>query len=404
MIMPNGPKQLLLWIAAAVVAIAVLVFILVRERRPGEARHALYLVGDPQRGAALFYGDKQCSICHAVNGEGGRIAPDLSASRPGSPAMGWLATVLWNHAPGMFRRIRSSQAYPQLSTQEMADLLSFLYQAGNADRPGDMSAGAKVFQEKGCVRCHAVRGAGGNAAPDLASVAGESTDEWMSAMWNHAQSMIGPVTTALGEWPKFSGTEMNNLAAYVSGTPKPTSPQQPKGNADRGWTVFQSRCIACHSVRGNGGKTGPELGPERDLPLSASQFASTLWNHAPAMVEAGHDRGIAPTLDKNEMADLLAFMASLRYVEPVGSPFVGQRVFADRGCARCHGNGAEGTQLGPSIRAHGDAYTAVSLTTALWKHGPKMVDMAQEMSIPWPTLQASDIGDLVSFLNGIPGR
>jgi cytochrome c553 len=99
------------------------------------------------------------------------------------------------------------------------------------------------------------------------------------------------------------------------------------------------------------------------------------------------------------MADLIAFLATLRYFEPVGSPFVGERVFIIRGCARCHGSSSEGTRLGPRIRTGRDAYTAVSLTAALWKHGPRMVDRAEEMGIAWPTLEATDIGDLVSFLN-----
>jgi mono/diheme cytochrome c family protein len=117
------------------------------------------------------------------------------------------------------------------------------------------------------------------------------------------------------------------------------------------------------------------------------------------MLRLGRETGAAPVLEKTEMADLVAFVASLRYVEPTGSPFVGEHVFNARGCARCHGSLAEGTQLGPAIHPRGDAYTAVSLTTALWKHGPKMVDRAEELGIPWPTLEANDLGDLVSFLN-----
>src|SRR5579863_4528419 len=134
-------KQLLVWIVSAFIATSVLAIVLVRERSSTATRHVLYVVGDAQHGRALFFGKKQCSICHAVNGQGGRIAPDLSATRPEAPAMGWLATVLWNHAPGMFRRIRRNSSYPELSSQEMADILAFLYQAGNSDRPGDPSAG-----------------------------------------------------------------------------------------------------------------------------------------------------------------------------------------------------------------------------------------------------------------------
>ena len=99
------------------------------------------------------------------------------------------------------------------------------------------------------------------------------------------------------------------------------------------------------------------------------------------------------------MADLLAFLASLRYFEPTGSPQVGERVFAVRGCAACHGTKAEGTNLGPPLKAGAEAYTAVTFTTGLWRHGPGMMKRSEETNMPWPTLQPGDVGELVSFLN-----
>lgn len=393
-------KELFFWIGAAAVAIAGSLVLLVRPH--GSDRSALYLVGVPEKGAELFFGDKQCSTCHAVNGAGGRVAPDLSGRRPGTPAMGWLTAVLWNHAPGMYRQMRHGNvSYPHLDSQEMAHILAFLYQAGNVDPAGDPKAGERVFNEKGCVRCHSVHSSGGKTAPELSTVAGSGgSGAWTRAMWNHAQAMVDPVTRALGGWPQFSGSEMNDLVAYV-GAYNPGKPARPiRGSAEHGWQVFQAKCIQCHSVRGQGGSGGPELGPQTDLPLSATQFAGVLWNHAPAMLRQVRDKGLAPPLlEGDEIGDLQLFLASLRYFEPPGSRFVGERVFTERGCAACHGAAAEGTQLAPALRDGSEAFTAVSFATALWKHGPKMVDRAEESGAKWPTLQASDIGDLVSFLN-----
>jgi len=93
-----------LWVAAALTTTAGLVAVVTAERRPSAPRHALYVIGIPEKGAALFFGDKHCSICHAVNGSGGRIAPDLGRIRLGKPAMAWLAAGLWKHSPGMLRR------------------------------------------------------------------------------------------------------------------------------------------------------------------------------------------------------------------------------------------------------------------------------------------------------------
>ncbi len=404
----NERKQLLIWIPVALITLSLLVAVFLQARRPSTARRATYIVGDPQNGAALFFGDKQCGICHAINGFGGRIAPDLSGSHPGTPAMGWMAAVLWNHGPGMWRQIRKkNDPYPQLNSQEMADILAYLYQASSIDRSGDPSAGQRVFNEKGCVRCHSMGGTGGQSAPELSKIAaGSNANTWTLTMFNHAGSMVAPISGTLGQWPQFSGTEMNDLIAYVSESAPQPAKNAPEisGDAALGWGVFQHRCMPCHSVRGQGGSVGPELGPERDLPLTTGQFASVLWNHAPAMLRQARESGIPPpVLQGTDMADLRTFLASLRYFEPTGSPLVGERIFSDRGCAACHGRLAEGTQTGPGLRSATEAFTTISLTVALWRHGPQMIDRAQELGIPWPTLKATDLGDLVSFLDA-PAR
>jgi cytochrome c2 len=282
----------------------------------------------------------------------------------------------------------------------MADVLAFLFEAANADRTGDPKAGERVFGEKGCARCHSVRSAGGHQAPDLAKVAGRGdTTAWICAMWNHAQSMVEPVERLVGQWPRFADREMNHLVTYA-GIPASREGPAPRGNTDRGWRVFQNKCIQCHTVRGQGGSIGPELGPQNDLPLRPADFAGVLWNHAPAMLRQSREKGIAVApLEPSDVTDLLRFLASLRYVEPAGTAFLGQHVFSERGCARCHGEKGEGAAMGPRIRNGAQAYTAASLAASLWKHGPKMVLRTEELDMPWPKLAATDVGDLVSFFN-----
>ena len=401
----SKPKQFLLWTLAALVATAGLVAMLIIEYRAPLRRHALYVVGIPERGAALFFGEKRCSTCHAVNGKGGNVGPDLGTIHPGRPAMGWLATVMWNHAPVMWSRMRGVKP-PQLDQEEMAHVLAFLYQAATADRPGDARAGRLVFTIKGCVQCHAVRGEGGHSAPELSGVAaaGDSV-AWVRAMWNHAQRMIGPITRKLGEWPEFQGEEMSHLIAYVSEGGKPAPPEARiesvlRGSAERGWKVFQAKCIQCHAVSGNGGRVGPELGPDHDLPHSTARFAAVLRNHAPAMLARVRQESMTmPTLEGDEIKDVQTFLISLQYFEPHGSALLGQRVFVERGCARCHGRQAEGTTQGPRLKPDPNAFTPVSLASALWNHGPGMWARAQRLGVAWPMLEGGDIGDLTSFLN-----
>jgi putative heme-binding domain-containing protein len=56
------------------------------------------------------------------------------------------------------------------------------------------------------------------------------------------------------------------LAAPGAPAKRKTRPAFVRGNADRGRTVFEANCVACHTFRGNGGKVGPDLSnsPERD--------------------------------------------------------------------------------------------------------------------------------------------
>src|SRR6266511_2631025 len=121
----SSRKQILLWGIAAVLATASLIGALIRERRPDARRHAVYVIGIPEKGAQLFFGEKQCSSCHSVNGRGGHVAADLAAIHPAKPAMGWLAAVLWNHAPKMWQRM-DRLTPPRLDQEEMAHLLAFL--------------------------------------------------------------------------------------------------------------------------------------------------------------------------------------------------------------------------------------------------------------------------------------
>ena len=147
--------------------------------------------------------------------------------------------------------------------------------------------------------------------------------------------------------------------------------------------------------------SAPELGPQNELPFTNAQFAAVFWNHAPEMLRQSKESwNSCPEFSgPGDDEILLTFLASLRYFEPTGTATAGAKVFSERGCAACHGSMAEGTPAGPALKAGTEPYTAVSFTAALWQHGPKMVDRSVEMGIPWPTLKATDIGDLVSFLN-----
>src|SRR5574341_56090 len=209
-------RQLVLWGLAALAACALLIAVVERGHDYAESRWANFLVGDPHTGSQLFE-QKGCGHCHGVNGVGGRLAPDLGFQQPPQSGLNQLVTAMWNHAPRMWKRMRDEKVrYPQLSYEEIAHLFAYLYTARYVDEPGDVFKGEQLFADKGCVRCHAIHGQGGTLGPDLSSVSDKETPiAWTQAMWNHAPVMQGEAARLGVVWPKFEGSEMNNLLAYT---------------------------------------------------------------------------------------------------------------------------------------------------------------------------------------------
>ena len=378
-------RQMLWWILGALGAAALLAGVIQWRHRYTRVRWANFLVGDPRTGSQLFQG-KGCARCHAVNGVGGRVGPELGFQQP-LAGLNQLVAAMWNHAPRMWEAFEKEKfRYPELGDRDMAHLFAYLYTARYVDEPGDFYRGRQLFKTKECIRCHSFYGEGAKIGPDLSTVIADTPIAWTQAMWNHAPAMEAELHKLGAAWPEFQGSEMNDLLAYVretSGTPRHEYELLP-ADPDRGWQLFQSKsCIVCHAVRGEGGHVGPELAPRYDHPMTIVQLGGSMWNHSPEMWREMQARKIPrPTFTGRQMADLIAFFQSVGYFEPGGSPRVGEILFARRGCSNCHGAQGEGTQSGPALRGRGRNFTSVTLATALWSHGPKMSQRARQLNVP----------------------
>jgi mono/diheme cytochrome c family protein len=295
-------------------------------------------------------------------------------------------------------------AYPDLSYQEMGQLVAFLYFSRYVDDFGNPTRGAELFREKQCIRCHAIQGQGGNLAPELSSGRSMETPiEWIQALWNHSSKMDSEMKRLNIAWPRFEPKEMADLFAYVrrsSGHSDGEFPF-PASDPENGWVIFQKKgCIQCHSLNAQSTGAGPSLGPGRPLPSSFSEFGAIMLNHFPKMQESMKSQGNSvPEFEGEDMSDLVGFIYSLHYVEPSGSVAVGASTFAWRGCSECHGAAADGTRAAPALRGTGRNYTANRLATDLWRHGARMYQQNNRLKHNWPMLQDSDIGNLLTFLN-----
>lgn len=167
---------------------------------------------------------KQCGRCHVT---GGRIAGGPPLEHLRRPQGAWeLTGKLWNHVPAMFTAITAAGVpWPQFSLDETTDLMGYLGATAGADPKPDPNRGLSVLVQKGCLKCHALRGEGGGIAPDFAgrAAAFASPATWAQRIWTHTPGMAKLAAERGVLYPRFTGQEMTHLVAYLSsvGTARP---------------------------------------------------------------------------------------------------------------------------------------------------------------------------------------
>ena len=80
------------------------------------------------------------------------------------------------------------------------------------------------------------------------------------------------------------------------------------------------------------------------------------------------------------------------------SPAIGGHIYAENGCANCHGSHGQGSKRGPALRGKETSTDARSLAERLTKSWEQMCGNARGRQIAPPSLEEDEIDDLVSFL------
>ena len=357
--------------------------------------------GDAKAGMKTFF-SKGCVRCHSVLGEGGKSAPDLGRAPAGHLSAAELVAAMWNHAPQMWVRMHQEKVTPPAFTEaEMSNLFAFLYSVRSLDEPGDAQRGRQLLSEKRCLACHGLAKQGGRRAPNLREWGSyRNPVSWIQAMWNHAPAMQAMMEARGFSWPEFQGNDVADLIAYMrtqAVDPRRHFYLQP-ANPDVGRALFRQKgCANCHSLRGAGSAGAPDLG-QRALPRTLGQFAARMWNHSPAMWARMKEQHIPrPQFSNKEMADLIAYLFAERYFEPSGNSARGGLVFEAKGCASCHARDKKGS--GPDLSRWQGRVSPVGLATAMWNHGPAMLQQMREQQMPWPLFRPGEMVDLMEYLN-----
>lgn len=254
--------------------------------------------------------------------------------------------------------------------------------------------GGRVFTDKGCGLCHAVRGLGGMAGPDLSQVERKGFFDFGAAMSNHLRGVNI-------RKPPLSAEDVTGLIAFLFTLQYQDVPGDPKA----GETLFGTKgCVQCHEVGGKGGRRGPSL----DFLKSANSpvlVAAALWNHGPDMGAKLEASGVQrPTFEGQELADIISYIVAAardpgggaERVVP-GVPERGQKLFAAKRCVACHSAAGKGGKVGPEL-ARGHHVSLTRFAALMWNHAPGMWAQMEARGIQVPRLKGQEMADIVAFL------
>jgi cytochrome c551/c552 len=345
---------------------------------------------DSKRGAMIFAA-QMCMNCHPIAGRGVGSAPDLGRrfDRDYTPAA--VASLMWNHAPAMWSAMaKQGVPVPPLTESDAADLFAYFYAAHFFEKPGEAERGKALFASKHCADCHAVTAGTTSVGPPVSQWSGLIDPAVLVAqMFDHAAQMNKAMRERDIAWPQLSAQDLTDLLVYLQNLP------QTRGRtleleippAEGGQELFRSKgCASCHADA----QAFEKLIGDSTL----TQVAAAMWNHAPLMVKSPDSAPAQVT--PAEMRQILSAVWATQFFSPAGDAARGKRVFESKKCESCHGNSSSGA---PALARGPETYSAVRMVSALWGHGPAMLEKMKQQKISWPNLSPADMTNLIAYLN-----
>jgi len=104
--------------------------------------------------------------------------------------------------------------FPTLSSQEMSDLVAYLFSTRYFDDRGNAERGSDLFVNKQCNLCHSKK----NRTLDLSHLKGQMSPILMAqTMWNHGAKMLEGIRKLRTPWHTIDGGRCSTLSSASIG-------------------------------------------------------------------------------------------------------------------------------------------------------------------------------------------
>jgi cytochrome c2 len=343
---------------------------------------------DTSNGRALF-GELRCVSCHAVNGRGGTMGPELT--RIGDKVRrDWLFSFLEDP-----HRVQPETAMLQyrLGDDQLRDLSAFLldeYRSGDtgAEPPPvtyqdgrAIASGRSTFVRRGCTSCHRLGDMkdAGRIGPSLAGIADRNpdellfggnvnvrrtTDNYVFLKVLHPDSMAQPSMMPTFGFAPINAAKIALALASIRKEDLPASyvrtravPAPYEAAGPFGALVTRYRCLSCHTVGGYGGTLSTVPLDRIGSQLQRDYIAKYLVNPGAVRVSVEARMPVFHMLpqEANTIADYMSTVFLDDAIDRYDATFTvaalrrGRELYGQLGCAACHQLGTVGGYVGPEL-------------------------------------------------------
>jgi cytochrome c2 len=106
-----------------------------------------------------------------------------------------------------------------------------------------------------------------------------------------------------------------------------------------------------------------------------------------------------PKFTSKEMADLIAFLFFLHFIDEPGNSTRGEKVFSEWGCAKCHSvNGKKGEWMQLGLSKYQKTANPIELVAGIWNHSMGIEKAMRDKGILWPRFKKGELADLLQYV------